>query len=77
MIIIFYYIIDNKEYNIEFIFQNNTENLLKIDKYEDDYYLNNEITLKNLNKLNRNQIIKFYKFIEYCTTNKINIELGF
>jgi hypothetical protein len=77
MIIIFYYIIDNKEYNIEFMFQNNTENLLKIDKYEDDYYLNNEITLKNLNKLNRNQIIKFYKFIEYCTDNKINIELGF
>ena len=36
MIIVFYYNINEKEYNIKFDFKANTENLLKIDKYYDE-----------------------------------------
>jgi len=77
MIIIFYYNINKNEYNIKFDFNSNTENLLKIEKYYDDYYLNKEKTIKNLSKLNKNLYIDFYNFIKYCTDNKINVELGF
>jgi len=77
MIIIFYYNINKNEYNVKFDFNSNTENLLKIDKYYDDYYLNKEKTIENLSKLNKNLYIDFYNFIKYCTDNKINIELGF
>ena len=69
MIIVFYYNINEKEYN--------TENLLKIDKYYDDYYLNIEKTMENLGKLNKTLYIDFYNFVKYCLDNKINVELGF
>ena len=77
MIIVFYYNINEKEYNIKFNFKANTENLLKIDKYYDDYYLNTQKTIENLGKLNKNMYLDFYNFVKYCSDNKINIELGF
>jgi hypothetical protein len=77
MIIGFYYNINNKESNIEFNFKENTEHLLKIDKYYDDYYLNKEKTLENLQIYNKDSFIIFYNFIQFCIENKITLELAF
>ena len=77
MNMLFYYKIDSKEYNIEFNFKENSENLLKIDKYEDDYYLNKLKSRDNLKKYDKKQYIKFYNFLNFCIINNIDVELGF
>lgn len=77
MNMLFYYKIDSIEYRIEFKFKDNSENLLKIDKYEDDYYLNKLKSKDNLKKFNKNMYIKFYNFLNFCIINNIDVELGF
>ena len=70
MNISFYYKINNYEESICINFNKLNENNLVINKYEDEYILDKDKTLQNLDVLIKN--FKLNYILDYITINKIN-----
>lgn len=70
MNISFYYKINNYEESICINFNKLDENNLVINKYEDEYILDKDKTLKNLDALIKN--LKLNYILEYIKINNIN-----
>lgn len=66
----FYFKINNYEESIYINFNKLDENNLVINKYEDDYILDKNNTLKNLNVLIKN--LKLNYILEYIKVNNVN-----